>query len=531
MKPRPGRIAMTNRGKVVPKPQVSAPLTFPAPVGGLITNHDETIDVPGACSILLNCFPTLTGARVRGGSAKYGLTDDLGDVVSMLAYRYGGTQKMFAATAGGIFEMTSPATPPATVTADVSGLNGGDWSYAQFTNTGGSYMIAANGSDAVRSYDGSSFSTPSITFSDSTTANQLNYVWPFKNQLFFLKNNSMDMYYLSSQAISGGASLFPIGGVVKRGGRLLTGFTWSVDSGDGMDDKCCFLTSEGEVAVYSGTDPSNANTFGIEQIYQVGKPLGKGAVLRNGGDALIATMDGLISLKRVAAEGVQNASVSRAIEEEWRRAAAAAPYGWKITAWPERNLAFVTFPENVVVNGLCFVFHTLTLRWAIIGNWRPTCFETLQGGLFFGAADGYVRQAEISGTDDGLTFAAVYLSQFRPVSTTGQRKSATLASMLLRGTSAPNVRLFARADGDAALPTYSTVTTGNSTSSEWDVGLWDEAIWDGVSGFSNYRFRQGVRAAGSSLALGGIIVSGGAYALNVEFRHGALQMTEGEASA
>lgn len=106
-----------------------------------------------------------------------------------------------------------------------------------------------------------------------------------------------------------------------------------------------------------------------------------------------------------------------------------------------------------------------------------------------------------------------------------------MARMLFRGKAKPKVLLFSRADMNKNIPPYSEVSIGNELSSEWDVGLWDQAVWDGVSTRNDYWYRQNVRASGDLLALGCVIVSGGPYALDAEIDIGALQVEVGEASA
>lgn len=535
LKPRPGRNPQTNRGPAaVGKQQRSGPMTYPAPIGGLVTNYDVTNEQLGVCAVVKNMYPTLTGLKVRGGYSQHGLTDDDKDIESLFTYRSGTTQTMFAATETSIYDMTSPTPPPVATADEVSTLTSGDWVATQFTNAGTSVLTIANGSDTVRQFDGASWSVPVITFPDATTTDDLNFVFSWGKRLWFIKNSTMDLYYLDVNAIQGAAALFPIGSVFRRGGNLLLGFTWSTDAGDGLDDKFVVVSTEGEVAVYGGTDPDAAETFFLEQVYQIGKPLGKNATMKYGGDVFIATSEGLIPMSQIVVQN-RNAlglySVSRPIEEEWRMAAAASPTGWRIAQWAERNLAFITFPISSVTDGTLFVFNTITQKWATVTNWAATCFESINGSLFFGAADGYVMQGESTGEDDGSSFTATFLSQFRAAEKFGQTKSAALASMHFRGSGTPHVKLFARTDGDISIPNQSSVTEGSTGSAEWDVGLWDEALWDELTSSAEYVFRQDVRASGETIALGAVIVSSGSYPLNIEARHGTVQISMGEPSA
>ncbi|MDK1493372.1 hypothetical protein QN219_25545 [Sinorhizobium sp. 7-81] len=533
---RPGRIGQSNRGAVsIGRQQTSQPVTFPAPKGGLVTTVDMAAQQPGSAAVLRNFLPTLTGCKIRGGSQKKGLAADGGDIKSAFKYKYGSTEKLFMATDSAIYNMTSPAAPPTTTAADVSGMSGGDWCAFQHTNAGTSYLVCLNGANDRQLYNGTSWTTsPAITFSDSTTMSQLNYGWLFKNREFFLKNGTLDAYYLAVNAVGGAASVFPLGGVMKRGGSLLTGFSWSVESGDGLSDMCVFVSTEGEVAVYAGSDPSSASDFALKGVYQIGRPLGKNAWIRAGGDILVATSDGLTPISQVFQrdrQALSLVSVSRPIEDNWRLAANATGGGWTLKQWPEQNLVFVAFPENTVVTDTTFVLNVLNGRWSTITNWLANCYDTLQGSLFFGSIDGYVWQGDTGGTDDSLTFSAAYLSQASPAGQFGQRATATMAHMFFRAKTKPKVRLFARADDAKSVPTFNSVSEGDSTSSEWDVGLWDVATWDGVSQQARYDFRQNVRAAGDMLAVGCIITSGGSFKLDIEVDLATLQVSIGEASA
>lgn len=534
--PRPGRMPQTNRGSVkVAAKQTSAPLTFSAPTQGLVSTVSMGAATPGSASILENWFMTLTGARIRGGSVRRGLTSDGLPIRTAFKYKYGGLEKMFMATDAGIYDMTAPAAPPATTAPAVSGMSSGDWCAFQHTNAGTSYLVCFNGTNDRRLFDGVNWTTtPAITFSDSTTMASLNYGWVFKNRQFLLKNGSLDAYYLDLGAVGGAASVLPLGGVMKKGGSLLTGFSWSIESGDGLGDYCAFVSTEGEVAIYSGSDPGNADDFGLKGVYQIGKPLGKNAQIKSGADVLVATIDGLTPISQIFQRDRQTlalVSLSRAIEDEWRLAANATPTGWTMTLWPEQNLVFVSFPENPVLPDTTFVFNVLNGKWSIVKNWQASAYQSIQGSLFFGSLGGYSWQGDVTGADDGSPFTATYLSQFTAGGEFAQDKSASKAQMAFRAKTEPNVKLFARADYDMSRPSFAVVSVGNAGSSEWDVGLWDVAKWDGVSEARPFKFRQNVRASGAMLAIGCVVLSGGAFRLDCEVDFGVLQIEGGEQSA
>jgi len=533
---RPWRTQSTNRGKLPePTSTPSQPIVYPAPLNGLVTSISLAEASQASASIATNWVPTLTGLRIRGGSVRRAILVDPLPIASMFTYRFGANHKMFAATANAIYNISSPPAPPATTPKAVSALNSGEFMVFQHTTTGGSFLCAFNGTDARQIYDGSTWvTTPAITFSDGTTSANIGAAFLFKQRQFLIKSGTFDAYYLGVNAIGGAATVFPLGGVMKQGGGLLTGFSWSLESGDGLSMLCCFMSTEGEIAVYQGDGPDDAATWSLKGVYSIAKPLGKNAFLRAGGDILICTVSGLIPLSQVFQrdrDTVDLAAISRPIEHDWRRIAEAMPYGWSITPWDEKTLAVITFPFTTVAPDSTYVLNVQTGKWSLITGWSARAYSTIQGSLYFGDGNGVIWQANASGADDGMPFKAMYLSHFMPVGGFGKRMQATLAHMYFQGQVNPFVRLFARANGDITDPEGPDATLADLIASAWDIGKWDEAIWDQGITTTKIERRQNVRATGDMLALGCVVTSGGSTPLQMDIDMGVLQVAAGESSA
>jgi hypothetical protein len=105
----------------------------------------------------------------------------------------------------------------------------------------------------------------------------LTSVWEHKSRLWFIESGTLSAWYLPVDSRTGAAVEFPLQGVFHKGGVLTIGATWSVDSGSGLDDLQVFITDQGEVAVYAGTDPSDATKWAVVGIYQIGRPMGRKA--------------------------------------------------------------------------------------------------------------------------------------------------------------------------------------------------------------------------------------------------------------
>jgi hypothetical protein len=426
-------------------------------------------------------------------------------------------------------------------------MTSGEWMTFQHTTTGGSFLCCFNGTDPRQIYNGTAWTTEpaiTVTTTDTTTepdtitvtdiGDQIGAAFLFKQRQFLIKSGTMDAYYLGVNSIGGEAAVFPLGGVMKKGGGLLTGFTWSPESGDGLNMLCCFVSTEGEIAVYQGDDPSVAASWALKGVYSIGKPLGKNAFIQAGGDILIATVTGLIPLSQVFQrdrDTVALSALSRAIDDRWQNVARSVSFGWSITAWPEKSLVFVSFPFTASEPDTTFVLNVQTNKWSLITNWQAMAYCAFQGQLYFGDNVGVIWHADATGSDNGAPFKAVYLSHFMPAGGFGRRSQATLAHMYFQGKVNPVVYLFARANGDITEPSGPAVTLQNPAVSEWDVGKWDEALWDAAAPKVKIQRRQNVRATGDTLALGCVVTSGGSTPLDLEIDMGVLQVAGGESSA
>ena len=99
--------------------------------------------------------------------------------------------------------------------------------------------------------------------------------------------------------ITGEATLFDFGALWVRGGYLNQIITWTIDDGNGADDHLAAISSEGEVAIYQGIDPSDAEKWALQGVYYAGAPVGRRSACRYGGDIAILTQFGLVILSNL----------------------------------------------------------------------------------------------------------------------------------------------------------------------------------------------------------------------------------------
>ena len=500
------------------KPTTAQVKSFPAPTSGWIANQNLAIasermpngQVLRGAAVLENWFPTQTGIRMRAGTEKFAtIGSGSDDVTALFSYRAGNNAKLFATTATAIYDISSPADPEVSPTADVDSLTGGDWSTVQFATSGGTFLICVNGEDAARNYDGTAWDTdPAITNVDSA---DLSHVGVFKRRLWFVEKNSLSLWYLPVDSIGGAATEFPMAGVFNRGGSILFTTSISMDSGTGLDDRFVIVTTEGEFAVYEGFDPGTAADWSLVGVYQMGRPRGKNAWMRAGGDRVVATDIGFIPVigaMQLDAAALAPNAVSAPISTAWTNYVRFRSGGdWYVNLWPTRQMAMVALPTPINERVEMMVVNVQTGAWALFTGWRALCLETFGERCFFGSTEGRIYECEITGADDEMPYTAACVPLFDDCKTPASRKIAHQARAVLLAPREPGEFMSVQANFNIVLPVVpsSPVILGESL---WGVAVWGESPWGELRERFSFERWQSTFGTGSVLAPAVQITSG-----------------------
>lgn len=545
--------------------------SFPAPVGGWIANVN--LATPGArrpdgtkvngAAKLENWFPTATAIEMRGGSERYAVIyvgDDHAhsvrhSVKTLFSYINGNNRKLFAAHEHALFDITTIVSADDLFTINDDGkffvdkdgnfivesgsptpiydsLTGGDWSVVQFATSGGVFLRAVNGVDTPLVYDGSSWGTsPAITGATATT---LSYVWAFKNRLFFIQKDTLDAWYLPVDSIGGAATKIPLGGVFGLGGSLLFGATWSLDTGSGLSEQCVFVTTEGEVAVYQGSDPSSANTWSKVGVYRLGRPRGPKAFIHAGGDLVIATDIGFVPLSQAIQRDISVISpsaVSYPIEDAWNSVVAErSDVNWQCEVWPTKQMVLIGFPTTYGNDEFVFIANARTGAWAKYTGWGATCFEVFGERMFFGTADGRIIEAEVTGLDQSSTYTSICVPLFETMKTPATLKTGMQARAVLRAPGAVEAKLSLQKDYTINLPPApdDISVTGTNT---WGSGIWGTSIWDVGSEKQTFQDWRSINGSGNAISVATQVTSGALSPPNVELVQIDLMYEQGDAGS
>lgn len=512
------------------KPRRVKGKSFPAPVGGWVANQNLAAPdpkLPASAAMLENWFPTATGVRMRSGSDLYGtIGDGSADVRSLFAYVDGSNEKLFAATASAIYDITTISDVSVSPSAAVSSLTGGDWSSVQFATAGGTFLRLVNGSDDPLVYNGTAFVAPNysdpLTFPISGSGldpKKLSFGWAFKQRMFFIEKNSLNAWYLDVDVIAGTATKFPMGGIFQRGGSLLFGASWSLDDSSGLNASCVFVTTEGEVAVYQGSNPNSIDNWALVGVYRIGRPLGPKAFIRAGGDLVIATDVGAIPLSQAIQRDVAAlapAAVSYPIETEWNAAVKSRSFApWHCEVWPTRQMVLVVPASNSSNAPFIFAANARTGAWAKYTGWKATCLQSFGARLFFGSSNGKIVEAEVTGADQGAPYTASCVPLFDSLKSPASLKTVGLARATLLAPYPVSERLSIQTDYAINLPSAPNDTVAEVTS-QWGSGRWGVSRWANALVRRVYQNWRSVFGRGYAIAPAIQITSGDAAAPLVE---------------
>ena len=303
------------KGFIQPSPQVSKSTSVVAPVKGVDARNVLSLPDPLYSIYAFNMTPSYYGLQVRPGYREWAIGLDTG-----LATSYGvgtiipvggndalsGDDMLFAVTNEGIWDVTvEGATPTLELDFDVPGNGENITSSAGFgvftsftTDAGVIITFYADARNGLFQYDSSNpwARTTGITGSGLDLEN-IAYITSHKGRLWLFERGQSKAWYLAPGAIAGAATEFFFGSKFKHGGELAGLFSWTIDGGTGVDDYFVSVSRSGDVIIYSGNDPADADDWKSTGQWFIGAvPEGNDFGTQQGGNLFLLSIYGLVSL-------------------------------------------------------------------------------------------------------------------------------------------------------------------------------------------------------------------------------------------
>jgi hypothetical protein len=365
-------------------------------------------------------------------------------------------------------------------------------------------MYCANGVDEPLLYNGTTWtaitgsSSPAITGVTTTT---LDDVTLFKNRVWFIQKNTLVAWYLPTSSIAGVAEQIDLSSVARFGGYLVSIGTWTIDAGYGADDNLVFVTSNGEIIAYRGTDPASASTWALMGVWKLGTPIGKRCMFKYAGDLLILTLDGLYPL----ASAIQSSRLDPriALSDKIQGAFAEATrtyqdnFGWQIIYNSKNNALFVNVPIAEGSQQQQYVMNNITKAWCNFTNWNANCWEIYDDDPYFGG-NGFVGKAwTLDYQDNAANIQAMTLQAFNYYGSRGVKKYFTRARPSIFTNGQPAIFVGMNVDFDVA-DTTAALSFSPQSYASWDTALWDVGLWgSGATITNNWQGITGIGYCGA----------------------------------
>lgn len=457
----------------------------PPPVGGWDARN-ALADMPLENAVILdNWFPSTDTCFLRKGYAN-SRTGLGGPVETILTYTgTDGDDEIFGAANGSIFDVSVAGAVGAAV---VTGMTNDRWQPVSKDTAGGKFLLAFNGDDTPRQYDGTTWGTATIT---GPTAANLITGNDHQSRLWVIEKDSMSAWYGAVNAISGAFTEFPVPGATK-GGFLMAMGTWTRDSGSGQDDVAVFLTSEGQAIVYAGTDPASASTWGQIGVFDIGKPIGRRCMVKDGGDLLMVTDDGLVGAATILIKdrsAADDVALTRQVRKAFNDAVQMynTNFGWQPIIYPFGQMRIVNIPLSDT-EAHQHVFNTTTGAPCRFTDLPALCWGLKGDEIYFGDPSGNVWQFDSGNTDNGSDINGDALQAFDYFGKPQVNKAIKRVEPIFTSAQDPAPALDLNTDWSVKNPVaFSSPTPAGYATwgvSKWGVGIWGStgAVWRGWRG-------------------------------------------------
>lgn len=446
--------------------------SLPSPVGGW-NARDARDDMPESDAVeLVNWIPSSNGyLRTRNGFTEH--ATGLGGAVRTIAeFTDGSTEKLVAAANGIVYDATTSST---------SNLGTGFSSDKWQTAATHGRLLMVNGADAPQEYDGSTLAAISGMGGSGLTVSDLIGLFPFKGRVFYWEDNARSFWYpAAGEYKNASMSEFDLSTFLTKGGKLVQGFSWTLDAGDGVDDLAVFVFSSGETLVYQGSDPGSSTDWSLIGRYQIGEPVDIRSHARLGADEVIVTKDGYESLGAALGRSRSDnySSISSkiigAVKDRMRQFASFT--GWECFFYPDASLFVVNVPLNDTQT--LYEQHALNTNlgsWTKFTGMNATTWGLFQDSPYFGTQDGKIFKAD-SGADDDGTAITYKSTQITRLGSRARRKILTGLNPITTF-QYPEAISFAVGQDFNIPPNPTPVFVDEPSASEWDVADWDTSSW------------------------------------------------------
>jgi hypothetical protein len=468
---------------------------------------------PNDALVLSNMIPRQQGVELRKGYQVHATAVTVSSVAqavdSVFAYTAPNpaNNKVFMAANSNIYDVTAGGAPVLAVTG--TGSTNDDWWTTQFSTAADTFLLAVSPGAGYWTYSTTSgWVNRTGTVTGMTTAVRTVAVW--KRRVWFTFEGSPNVGYMDTvDAITGTVTSFPMGSILRNGGSVSALFNWTIDAGFSVDDFLIAVGTEGDVAVWEGTDPTSATTFNLKGVWYVGPVPKFGSYFTPfGGDVMIVSELGLVPMSRLItgqySQDVQAGGPASKIQSVF------APLVRKLRNNRYFNVFVVPSSEVLVIKlpndgGTFrqFAMNVTTGAWCEFVGMPMRCATVIGGQLYFGTDDGLTCKG-LFGDRDGVDTVGAggnYVegdvqTAFSHFGTPAQNKKFSMVRPIFIALSAPSVKLIINTQFQLS-PVGGSPFYLADDSGVWGLANWNVATWAGQNTYQGWAGTNGLGYYGS----------------------------------
>lgn len=443
-------------------------IILPSPILGLNVRDAISSMQPQYAITMDNYMPTETAVIIRSGYTKYVKLGEVKTGIKTLAYYSRPNQEKFIALYDGkAYDVT---------TTNFTEFN------VEFTNT---YCQTVQYKDRLYFVNGTD--KPKVFYVDEDN-NKHFEDWGFtgatndklfincavsKEFLWFVERNTLKAWYSAEAGnVAGQLKSFDLSQISKKGGYLIAVENWTVDGGQGIDDYTVFITSQGEVLIYSGSNPNSADDWQLRGSYNISKPIGYRCTMRYQGDIVIITEDGYIPMSKmlslnnsgqssdIFSDTIRGLVIKRTSQNKEKK-------GWESVVYSKKGYAIFNVPvanqfEQHVIN-------VNTGAWCRFTNIRSYCWCNYGDSIYFGSDD-TIYKFDDGYSDNGSEIEGKIEQAYNNFGTPAIKK-ISLINPRTKCSTAYNLTIYTNVDFQKVNVNYAT-NIGEIGGSLWNSSSW-----------------------------------------------------------
>jgi hypothetical protein len=468
---------------------------------------------------MINAFPDDGFVRTRKGFIQHcAITANTSDVNTLVELPLAnGSQKLIACAGTQFYDVTSSSSVALGPT-----ITNSTWQHVLIGNR----VLFFNGSDTPQMYDGTTWSQPSFNGQVHTlTPSNLIQACQYKSRLFVVEKNTSYVWNSNTAAFQGQMHRIDYSYLLQRGGTVQFVASWSRDTGVGLTDYFVIVSSEGEVLLYSGTNPEDASNWAIAGRFFLPEPVaGRRGYLGLGSDLLIIHKAGITPLSSLLAGGNNStyASITANINQAFLAAAQdyGAADGWCAAYHSAGKAVYFNIPVPEIAQQ--FVLNPDRGAWAQYTGMQAKVWSPFQNDIYFGGKNGRVFKAETGALDNGAPIKSEVHLAYNYFKDRARIKRFTMIRPHVK--SAPGETFSIGTDVDFKEVPFTYTTQNTEVGFNWNSGLWNQSLWSApkIRGDDVYSLTAFGRCASISFAFQSTTGPYEFYAAAITFETGGL---------